>query len=155
VTEIVVKPLLDERLILAFISDPALFDSMMDDLPCSPEDLNPDTESPRVKWLGVYVDKALIGIWYLTQLNHIMWQIHVAYAPKVWGTGLPKKTVKIALDKAFEVTKATKMYANIPTTYTQVVGFAKAGGMKIEGTCKRSWQKNGEILDTYHMGVYR
>lgn len=154
-TEIVVKQLFDERLIVAFLSDPSLFDAMMDDLAITAADLEIETEHPAVKWVGVYADKALVGLWRLSQLNHIMWQIHVAYAPKVWGTGLPKKTVKLALDKAFEITKATKMYANIPTTYTQVVGFAKAGGMKIEGTCKRSWQKNGQIYDTYHMGVYR
>lgn len=153
--EIVVKPLFDQRLIVAFLSDPALFDAMMDDLPVTPEDLRLDTEAANVKWLGIYADTALVGLWYLAQLNHIMWQIHVAYVPKVWGTGLPKQTVKIALDKAFEVTGAKKMYANIPTDYKQVVGFAKAGGMKIEGTCKRSWQKNGQIHDTYHMGVYR
>ena len=152
---VVVKQLFDERLIVAFVSDPTLFNSMMDDMPCSPEDLQPSTESPGVKWLGVYVDNGLVGLWYLNQLNCITWQIHVAYTPKVWGTGIPKRTVKIALDKAFEVTRAKKMYANIPTTYAQVVAFAKAGGMKIEGTCKRNWQKNGQIYDTYHMGVYR
>lgn len=152
---IVVKQLLDERLISAFISDPALFDAMMDDTPCSPEDLEPATESPRIKWLGIYVNNTLVGLWFLSQLNHITWQIHVAYAPKVWGTGLPKRTVKLALDKAFEVTQGKKMYANIPVDYKQVVSFAKAGGMKIEGTCKRNWQKNGQIHDTYHMGVYR
>lgn len=154
-SKISVKRIFDERAIRKFMSDPQLFDAMMDDLPVKPDDLQPNTAADTVRWLGIYHNEKLVGMWYLSRLNHIMWQLHVAYAPDSWGTGIPKASIEQALDLAFKTTGAKKLYANIPTSYKQVVNFAKFGGMKIEGTCKRSWQKNGQIYDTYHMGVYR
>lgn len=152
------KPLTDADTIVKHLTrDPRLLDSMADDFPIIPEHVAAVAEAdmPMIKVLGVYVDDELVSIWMLHQLTSVMWQVHVAYDPEHWGTGLPKQTGKIALDAAFELTGGSKIYAFIPCKATPVVGFAKYCGMKIEGTCKRAWKKHGEVSDAYHMGVYR
>lgn len=142
------------ELIKAIFTDPVLWESAMDDLPVDRETWEP-MFTPSHKWLVLTVDDAIIGFWALVRLNAAMWQIHVAHIPSTWGTGVARAAGPAALDAAFEATGATKMYAMIPTHVKPVVKFAKDMGMKIEGTCKRCWQKGGDLYDAYHMGVYR
>jgi len=142
------------ELVKAVFTDPALWASSMDDLPVTREAWNPPM-GPTAKWLAITLDDKIVGVWFLARLNAAMWQIHVAHLPDTWGTGAARTVGPDALDKAFEVTGADKMYAMIPTSAKPVWQFAKAMGMKIEGTCKRCWKKDGALLDAYHMGVYR
>lgn len=142
------------ELIKAVFLDPDLWESSMDDIEVDRATWNPPM-GPGVKWLALTLDGKVVGVWSLVRLNAAMWQIHVAHLPETWGTGAARAVGPTALDKAFEVTGADKMYAMIPTNAKPVWQFAKAMGMKIEGTCKRCWKKAGKLLDAYHMGVYR
>jgi RimJ/RimL family protein N-acetyltransferase len=100
-------------------------------------------------------DGRTVGILMMMRKNHITWELHVGFHPDVWGTGVPRKFGKEMIRTAFEETGAKKLIAMIPVDYEPVWKFAKYCGMKIEGTAKKAWQKNGVVHDAYYLGVYK
>lgn len=144
----------DPELIKRIWTDPVLFADITDDTPLDPETWEPHMGDPNI-WLALYVQDELVGVWLLHQLNAATWQIHAGNRPDTWGSGIMKELGPMVIDTAFEVSEARKLYAMIPTYAEPVWRTAKRLGLKIEGTCRKCWLKDGELLDAYHMGVYR
>lgn len=132
-----------------------LWDSLMDDFPLSREDFIPGIIPGQLEWLEMVDEDRTVGILMMMRKNAITWELHVGFHPDVWGTGIPRKFGKKIIESAFELTGAKKLIAMIPVESEPVWKFAKFCGMKIEGTAKKAWQKNGVIMDAYYLGVYK
>ena len=62
---------------------------------------------------------------------------------------------RLALEWAWENTKATKIVAQIPEIYPSVVKFAYKNGFSFEGVNKLSHRKNGSLHDQYYLGLIK
>jgi len=146
-----VEVITDPVIIRSVVTVPALYDAISDDGSPTIEDWEPDMAST---WFGCYYSNVLIGVPMMHQINAAMWQVHALFLPKYWGTGLPRLLTPMVKALAFELSGAKKFYATIPVTNEVIVDWAQqVWGMKIEGTCKDGWLKNGKYMDTYHLGV--
>lgn len=133
-------------------SDPALWESMKDDYMLAPDEFEPVIDDHN-KWFLARKDNKVLGVIRAHRLNHIMWQVHVGFSIKYWGTEHTKAVGSLILPAVFEATGAEKLYANIPVDREPVIMYALDNGMEIEGTCKKSWSYDGVLLDTYHLGA--
>jgi RimJ/RimL family protein N-acetyltransferase len=147
-----VKRIYDPRIILAVAEE--MWDTIVDDSPITIEDFEPPMDDLH-RWYATYDDDELVSVWYLHQLNHIMWQLHIHYRPKYWGTGVSTAHAKAALKKVWVNTKAKKLYATIPDYAKPVLDLAKRTGFKQEGRIKRAYQKDGILYDLIQIGVYK
>jgi RimJ/RimL family protein N-acetyltransferase len=131
-----------------------LWDVLNDDTPMGPEDFEPAI-GDACRWYATYEDGELVSLWFVHQMNFITWQLHTHFRKKFWGSGKSDTHSAAALKKIWTNTQAKKLYAIIPEYAKQVLDLAKRSGFKQEGRIKKSIQKDGEIYDQIHIGVYR
>ena len=114
--------------------------------------------SPKVDaecWLEMKADDVLVGLYNLHSHNAITVQIHAHVLPehrkkhsKATGIG----SLRWIYDNA-PVYK--KVVAQIPFCYENVKNFTMSMGFKLEGINRLSYQKNGDIIDQWQLGITR
>ena len=62
---------------------------------------------------------------------------------------------QLALEWAWDNTEATKIVAQIPDLYPDVLKFAIKNGFVIEGLNSDSYMKNGNIYSQFYLGIKR
>lgn len=131
-----------------------MWSTISDDTPLDEEAVSPPF-SDMHRWYATYEDDKLVSVWFVHQLNLITWQLHIHFLPEYWGKGFSTPHAQKALKKIWTNTKAKKLYASVPEFAKPVLDLAKRTGFKQEGRMKKSYQKDGEIYDQIHIGVYR
>lgn len=139
-------------LILETLTDPKLW-SLINEDGVSPEGFEPDVD--HTIWIAMLDDdERLRGFVAGIPLGKNEVDLHVAIKPEFWG----EAKVNVALGKKAvaaiqKITGARKFTAQIPVIDKQVVRYAQRVGLQREGVNKKSYLRNGELHDQYHMGL--
>lgn len=103
-------------------------------------------------WVALFHMKQCIGMYRLHQINGITFQIHAFILPdyrEKWA----KESGKVILQWCLDNLEFNKLVAEIPVKYQNVYHFTKSQGFKDEGINRESFLKDGEIWDTYRLGM--
>ena len=87
-------------------------------------------------------------------INGVTVQIHAHVIP-AYRKEYSKQTGKAALDYIIENTGYCKIIAVVPVLYNNVKKFCESFGFKEEGINRLSYQKNGEVIDQWYLGITR
>ena len=79
-------------------------------------------------------------------------ECHIMIEPEGRGAGVIQK-VKETIDWFFNESEYEKLIGHIPFYNKRALMFACLVGMKIEGICKKSFKKNGKLLDQWVVGI--
>lgn len=108
---------------------------------------------PDINGAFYLTDDQNIGVMVYHWLNGITLECHVQVLPehreKAFEFG------QKALRWAWVNTEATKIVAQIPTIYIDVLRFAYKHGFSFEGNNKQSYKKHGRIYDQYYLGLIK
>ncbi len=107
-------------------------------------------------YMAVYADTQLIGFYAFAVKSGAELDIHAQILPE------HRKKHALASGKAIlewfyrdAPTRFVKLTAQVPFKYPNVKDFCLAVGMSIEGINRKSYRKNGEIFDQWHLGIMR
>lgn len=105
-------------------------------------------------WLAMFAPDALVALYHLHAHNSVTCEIHAQVFPEYRaeyseGTGLA------ALRWIYENTRYEKVVCWVPEIYTNVRSFAESFGFQLEGTNRKSYRKNGKLLDMWLLGITR
>lgn len=114
-----------------------------------------DIESwmPDIDQAYYLTDENNIGLMIYHWINGITLECHVQVLPE--HRGLAHEFGRKALEWAWLNTKATKIVAQIPSIYPDVLRFAYKNGFSFEGTNRLSYLKNGHIFDQFYLGLIK
>lgn len=105
-------------------------------------------------WVTLFDGENCVGMYRLHQVNAITYQIHAFIRPdhrERWA----KESGKVILHWCLDNLEFNKLIAEIPAKYQNVYHFTKGQGFKDEGINRQSFLKDGEIWDTYRLGMTR
>ena len=140
----------DVEFIKNFITGSEVFDEIKED-DFSEDEWVPDMNSG---WFVHTEEDDICGIWMAELRNGITLEVHPMILKKFRG----KKAYKGAKEFFTWITKHTKyakVNAEIATCFPNAKMFAVQCGMKIEGTIRQSFKKNGKIHDQWLLGITR
>lgn len=91
------------------------------------------------------------GVFLLTRMNLILYEVHTALLPA--AKGMAVDIGKEALVWAFANTEAKRIITSVPVNNPLALRFAKAVGFIQYGVNEKSFQKDGELIDQIMLGV--
>lgn len=133
--------------IKAIFCHPDIYSRLGEDGMPSPEEWEPPKEAIYL------IDNDLGGLMIYHWTTSVCLECHIHILPEHRDTGF--EFGQKALMWAWECTKATKIVAQIPEIYPDVLKFALKNGFEIEGLNESSYQKNGNIIDQVNVGIKR
>ena len=95
-----------------------------------------------------------IGLFFFYPMNTITFELHTAFLPGHRGAKVRRASV-LAREYMFANTPCRKVITQIPVDNRRAYVMARLCGMEQEGINRRSWLKNGKIVDQYTMGFCR
>lgn len=138
---------LDVTKINNVLKHPAIFDRISED------GVFFEVWQPDTKQAFYLTDDQNIGVMVYHWINGITLECHVQVLPehreKAFEFG------QKAIRWAWMNTEATKIVAQIPSLYPDVLRFAYKHGFSFEGNNKQSYRKNGNIYDQYYLGLIK
>lgn len=141
----------NKELIKSIIFTQEIWDCVAEDGQ-SKEDFEPEVDAEC--WLIMSNESNVVGLYNLHGINGVTVQIHAHVIPE-YRKEYSKQTGKAALDYIIENTGYYKIIAVVPVLYNNVKKFCESFGFKEEGINRLSYQKNGEIIDQWLMGLTR
>ena len=129
------------------LKHPEIFDRISEDGPSI------EHWMPSVDEAIFLTDKDNIGVMILHWVNSVSLECHVQVLPEHRDGAFDFG--QSALKWAWRNTKATKIVAQIPEIYPNVIRFAYKNGFSFEGVNKLSHMKNGTLHDQYYLGLIR
>jgi RimJ/RimL family protein N-acetyltransferase len=133
--------------IIKVLKNPEIFERISED------GVSIDNWLPSLDDAIFLTDKENIGLMIYHEINSITIECHVQVLPEHRGKAL--EFGKSAIDWAWENTKATKIVAQIPEIYPDVIRFAYKNGFSFEGINKDSYLKNGKVHSQYYLGLIK
>lgn len=134
---------------------PALYDVVMDDTAPAPEDYEPFMHETIYHLLAVRGNKVL-ALFVIHPMNNTVAVMHANVLPKFWGEREQNAAIgKAVIQWVWDNTEFHKIVATVPVIYKKVLGYAQRIGMQREGIMRKSYMKDGELHDQYHLGVNR
>lgn len=115
----------------------------------------------RLDMQGMYVlallsgesDTTLHGFVIGRRITDTVIETHVAIDPAYWGHSDNVMLGKLACAWLLKQGTTAKLVASIPLPDKEVLRYAQRVGFQREGTNKKSFRRNGEILDQYYVGM--
>lgn len=107
--------------------------------------------SDKFTYLAANEGSELMGFFAISAINSICYEIHTVMHPKTWGRSL--KYAKEVIVWIFENTPCKKLITFVPADNPQALSLAINSGMEKEGILKKSFLKNGVLLDQHILGV--
>ncbi len=105
-------------------------------------------------WIGVYLDKKIIGMFFLHPTNNTTIQIHIHILEKFREKYAYESGAKIISWFIHEAPKnIVKMIAEIPALYQDVYHYSKKFNFVDEGLNRASFKKNRIMHDQYRIGI--
>lgn len=133
--------------ILRVLKHPEIFNRISEDGPTA------EAWMPSISDAIYIADTDGIGLMIYHWQNKITLECHVQVLPehrdKAYEFG------QAALDWAWKNTKATKIVAQIPEFYPDVLKFAYKNGFSFEGVNKDSYLKNGKVHSQFYLGLIK
>jgi RimJ/RimL family protein N-acetyltransferase len=102
-------------------------------------------------WLEVVGDEGL-GMYLIHPHNCVTYEIHTCLLPTAWGDKA-KQAAKLVLNWIFQNTPCMKVITHVPETNALALRYAKRAGMVVEGNNRKSFLKNGQLLDQIQLGI--
>lgn len=133
--------------IIKVMKNPEIFERISED------GVSIDNWLPSLDDAIFLTDKENIGLMIYHEINSITIECHVQVLPEHRGKAL--EFGKSAIDWAWKNTKATKIVAQIPEIYPNVIRFAYKNGFSFEGINKDSYLKNGKVYSQYYLGLIK
>jgi RimJ/RimL family protein N-acetyltransferase len=146
-----IEPMLDAEAIRQIVTNKAIWPHVCDDS-VKAEDYQP-TIGGGVLWLQVLDDQSL-GLYMVHPHNCVTYEIHTCLLPIAWGTQA-KQAAKLVLDWIFQNTPCQKVITHVPENNALALRYAKRAGMAIEGNNRKSFLKNGQLLDQIQLGIMK
>jgi len=144
---LIVSQTTNESKIIRVLKDPDIFNRISED--------GPELESwmPHIDSAIFLTDDDNIGVMIYHWINGITLECHVQILPEHRDKAL--EFGEKALQWAWDNTKATKIVAQIPEIYPDVLKFAYKHGFSFEGVNHSSYLKNGKIHNQFYLGLIR
>ena len=101
-------------------------------------------------YVGIFHDNCFIGMYRFHQLNSVMWEGH-AFILKEHREHAVASGHAIQKWIVDNLEGATKVIANVPECFPNVIGFLKKMGFKEQGYNSESYSKHG-IVGMYQLG---
>ena len=140
-----------------FLKDRQNFEAAFDDLmpPTDELDLVTFCTDERRYMLAAYADGALqpFAMFVYVPENSVMFQVHTLAMPSARGTGLVASAARASLEWMFSHTECQKVMTWVPEFNKPALKLALKVGMTMEGTCRKSFYKNGGLIDQYLLGI--
>lgn len=108
------------------------------------------TLPPHFEWLGVYENGQLHGVYALVPQNAVTAEIHTCLLPSIRGKQA-LQAGKLLLDHLFS--KYSKAISYVPATNQKAKFYALMLGFQSEGVNKKSYLKNGMLIDQLLVGL--
>lgn len=138
----------DMELVGSIVSDPAIWPHIHDD---STPEFTPIPDLEGTHWMLVD-DGAPAGVFLVHAHSMYCYEMHTCLLPRTWGTQAAE-AAQLLLKWAFEETDCLKMITAVPVYNRAALRFAKAGGMTQEGVNRKSFMRNGELIDQIMLGI--
>lgn len=138
--------------IKAILCHPAIYPVISSDLAPNPEDYTPNMSG--TVYLAGFVDDKVIGIMVYHECTDVALWCHIQVLPE-YRKQYAAQFCNDAVDWAFAFLGATKIVAQIPVIYENVIQFAERCGFVREGINRKSHLKNGELVDQIYVGKVR
>lgn len=135
----------DMGLVRAILSHPAIWPHIHDDGVEEPGPVDAD----GLYWL--LIDGGA-GVFLLHQHNTVTYEVHTCLLPEMWGDKA-KEATYLCRRWMFEHTPCRKLITNVPAYNLLALRFAKRCGMTTEGVNRKSYLKNGELMDQHVLGL--
>ena len=144
----------DSDLINSIITHPAVYPFVSDDgsPPAEEFDCSPLLGSPMGYFLLAMNDEQAAGVFMYHAHNAITYEVHTNVLPEFRGAGAVK-LAKLSLKWMFENTRCRKVVTHVPITNRPAYRLARAVGMCGEGTNRRSFMKDGAIINQHVLGI--
>lgn len=139
----------DMELVRGILGHPAIWPHIHEDGTDSPAPVDHE----GFHWLMVS-DDAPVGVFLAHPQRVACWEVHTALLPRIWGAGA-KAAARLLLAHLFQEIGCAKVITNVPATNRAALRFAKASGMRVEGTNRASFLKGGHLLDQIMLGITR
>jgi hypothetical protein len=143
----IIKPTKDVDKIINVLKEPSILDRISED------GFDVDVWMPDIKEAFFITDENNIGLMIYHWINGVTLECHVQVLPEFRQYAM--EFGKKSLEWAWLNTKATKIVAQIPTIYQDVVRFAIKSGFIIEGVNQKSHLKNGVLNDQFYLGLIK
>jgi RimJ/RimL family protein N-acetyltransferase len=137
----------DMELVRAILSHPAIWPHISDDSVTEPSPVDLD----GIFWLLVD-DGAPAGVFLLHAHNSACYEVHTCLLPRLWGAQAAQATM-LCREWMFENTPCQKLVTNVPADNLLALRFAKRCGMTQEGVNRKSFLKQGRLLDQHVLGL--
>ena len=143
-------------LIKEIAAQPKLWDRLSEDHAPDPDTWMPDMRYPWLLFVREEDDETeVFGVCALIPQTPIVTKFHPGFLPEKWGDARNVEFGKLAIQWAWENTDAVKIVALCPVIYKDSLRFAQRVGLQREGINRKSFLKDGELHDQYHLGISR
>jgi RimJ/RimL family protein N-acetyltransferase len=138
----------DEVLIASILNHPTILPHITDDGSTTLTNVI----NPSLFWITVYDGEELLGMFLSHPHNTVTYESHTCLLPNAYG----KRAIKAAhayMTWMFEQTTCKKLITNVPDYNKLAMRFARNVGGVLEGCNRKSFLKNGELMDQYVYGI--
>lgn len=143
----ILKRTVETEKIKAVLCHPEIFDRIQEDGASSIDDFDPPDTAMYI------TDENNIGMMVYHWVNGITLECHVHVLPDYRSKAF--EFGQLSIKWAWDNTKATKIVAQIPDLYPDVLKFAIKNGFVIEGLNSGSYMKRGKIYSQFYLGIKR
>lgn len=143
----------DAAFIRGLYSDPEIFDAVSDDYSPKPSEIDYAAflESPLLYALIPMLDGQGVGCLVFIPWNGVTYELHTIILPAFRGK-TAVDAAKAAGQWMFDHTRCMKVVTHVPMGNLPAITLAIRCGMKQEGINRRSYLKNGKLIDQYIYG---
>jgi len=144
------SPVASSSLSLAWTEDYEAIDAVVNSPEVASFVLETDTAfhsvaSDYIKYLGVYKDYTLVGVYLFIRRLEKMWEVHTCMTMACRGKSA-FKIAKLALREFFVVTGAECLTSFVPDEYEHVKFYARAAGLEYRGTIPNAFKHSNAYL---------
>lgn len=137
----------DTELVRAILAHPSIWPHIHEDGTELPDTVDVD----GVHWLAVS-DGEPAGVFLAHPRGAACWEVHTCLLPRIWGAGAAT-AAQLLLNYLFAMVGCQKVITNVPAYNRPALRFAKASGMRVEGTNRASYLHNGRLEDQIMLGI--
>lgn len=137
----------DNEIIKSVLCHPEIYNRIQEDGAPNKEDFEPPANAMYI------TDSHNIAVMVYHWASNITLECHIHVLPEHRKDA--SKFCQLALEWAWDNTEATKIVAQIPDLYPDVLKFAIKNGFVIEGYNSESYMKDGNIYSQFYLGIKR
>ena len=146
------KEIFDYPLIHSVVRDPEMWDRVSEDGQ-SPEDFVMEKDN-GIRFFGAFADGEFVGQFMVHAENKTTLQVHVQIIQEHRAKHAKSAAVEFIRHFAYQE-PYHKLNTLIPIIYPQVLAYTKCCGFTAEGVNRKSYLKNGHIIDQHILGITR